>query len=143
MDKSQQIPIDWGRDYLTSFLDACMNNTYAIFQNQHEWYRRLSDIDQTYHKLNDNLDSNPELYGGLFALRCHSAYLGASRLVLSGQVPETFMLLRGCLEAALYGLYCISQRIPMRGRFGTIAIRTSNVEKLSNLSSQFRISNGV
>lgn len=105
MDEAPTIPAHWGGDTLASFLDACTSNTYSVFQNRHEWYGRLSSVDDTYHLLLENIESDPELYGGLFALRCHSAFLGACRLALSGQVPETYMLLRGCLEAALYGLY--------------------------------------
>jgi hypothetical protein len=40
-----------------------------------------------------------------FLIRAHSSFRAALRLCLSGQIPETFMVLRGCLESALYGLY--------------------------------------
>lgn len=41
----------------------------------------------------------------LFFLKAHSAYLSAARLSSSGQMAESFMVLRGALENSLYGHY--------------------------------------
>ena len=104
---SEQIEKNIGTrdDNLLSFLDTCSKYTSAIFQTQRKWFDRLSNVNDVYNNLVDNLSADPELYGGLFAFRCHAAFLAACRLSLAGQIPETYMVLRGCLEAALYGLY--------------------------------------
>lgn len=44
-------------------------------------------------------------FAGFFLLRSHASYLGGVRLSGSGQLPEAYMVLRGCLENALYGLF--------------------------------------
>jgi hypothetical protein len=53
----------------------------------------------------ENLNQTPEFIAGFFLIRTHSSFRGAVRLCLSGQVAEAYMVLRGCLESALYGLY--------------------------------------
>src|SRR5205823_2004225 len=53
-----------------------------------------------------NQDSlNSRLLPRLFVVRAHSAFLGATRVALSGQVPETFCLLRLAIELAWYALH--------------------------------------
>jgi hypothetical protein len=63
--------------------------------------------------------------------------LGAVRLALSGQVPEAFMVLRGCLENALYGFYVtrksLSQEIWLR--------RHDDEESKKKVRREFKISN--
>lgn len=92
-------------DSLSSFLHTCTGNTHTVVAQQPDWYARLSKINDLFDSLMGNLDQDVSVYGGVFALRCHSAYLGACRCALAGQIPEAHMLLRGCLEAAIYGLF--------------------------------------
>ncbi len=40
----------------------------------------------------------------LLMMNSHAAFLAAVRIALSGQSPPAFMVLRGCLESALYAL---------------------------------------
>lgn len=105
MKQSPIPPTGWGEDNLGSFMETCIQNTYATFQVEREWYNKLSKINDIYHILADNLNEDPEWFGGFFVLHCHAAFLGACRCAFAGQLPETYMVLRGCLEAALYGFY--------------------------------------
>jgi hypothetical protein len=105
----QTPPSNWGADGLSKFIDLAQHNSFASFVNFRAQYQRLEDINQFYHTVIDYLTNTPELVAGLFLLRSHSAFLGAARLSLSGQIPEAFMVLRACLENGLYGLY-ISRR---------------------------------
>jgi hypothetical protein len=51
------------------------------------------------------MDRTQDWFASFFLFRAHSAYLAGTRLALSGQVPEAYMVLRGVLESALYGFY--------------------------------------
>ena len=101
----QDTPPGWGDDPLTKFFEAARNNKFATFANLKSEYGRLRDIDKFYRDLVDVLDNSHDWFAGFFLLRAHSAFLAACRLATSGQVAECYMMLRGCLEAALYGLY--------------------------------------
>jgi hypothetical protein len=70
-----------------------------------EEVERLSDIDFIYRKAIGGVTHSSEWFAGLFLLRAHSNYLAACRLCWSVQIPETYAILRSCLENALYGLY--------------------------------------
>ena len=105
----QTPPRNFGSGELSEFIDLAHQNTFASYVNFRSQYQRLEDITQLYTILIDHLTNTPELVAGFFLLRAHSAFLGAARLSLSGQVPEAFMVLRACLENGLYGLY-ISRR---------------------------------
>jgi hypothetical protein len=47
----------------------------------------------------------PVFYEPFLFVRAHSTYRAAIRLATSGQMPEAFSLLRGCIEYSLYGSY--------------------------------------
>lgn len=98
-------PTGWARDDLTKFLDLGRAHQFQAFEHLSGSYRRLRDVDAVFLKLGENLDNPPNLISPLFVYRSHSAYRAAAGLVLAGQVPETYMVGRGCLEFALYGLY--------------------------------------
>lgn len=95
----------WGQDPLSKFLSAAEHNTVASFENLKGEVALLSEIDYLFRELVTNLNNSPGWFSGLFTLKAHSAFLASCRLALSGQVSETFVLLRSVLEYALYGFY--------------------------------------
>lgn len=119
-----EVPEDWGNDLVTRFMRDAFMNCVATMTN----FRRLPII-QTLIKVNDlfiganviKCHPTEELLLPLFLGRTHSAYLGAVRLCTSGQVVETYMVARGCLENAVYALFIqddptIKEEIPDRVR---------------------------
>jgi len=98
-------PPNWGRDELTNFLELAQRNAYASFVTLRAPFAKLLAIDAFYRRLIDNLNNPESWFAALFLLRAHSCFLAAARTALSGQLPETYLLLRGCLENALYGFY--------------------------------------
>jgi hypothetical protein len=72
-------------------------------------FARLLGIDALYRRLIGNLNNARDWFPGFFVLRAHSCFLAAARSTLSGQVSETYLLLRGCLENALYGFHMASR----------------------------------
>jgi hypothetical protein len=106
--KEQELPPDWGQDPITDFIEKAHHNTLASYANLKTEYNLLVKIDKLFRDIVNNLTNTREFVPSFFLLRSHSSFLGAVRLGLSGQIPETYMVLRGTLENALYGLY-ISQ----------------------------------
>ncbi len=98
-------PENWGADSLGKFLEDAHHNIIATFTNLLPQYNILAEIDKLYCKIIDNLNQSPEFVAGFFLIRTHSSFRGAVSLCLSGEVPEAYMVLRGCIESALYGLY--------------------------------------
>ena len=75
------------------------------YTSHREAYDLLNDINRIFERLGDGLDNTPEVFSLFFVRRTHASYLGAVRLSISAQLCEAYMVLRGCLENALYGLY--------------------------------------
>jgi hypothetical protein len=101
-------PPGWGSDELSKFINTASTNTYATFHNLKPEYRRLSEIDAVFREgisNMSNLPNAPESLAAFFFAQAHVSFLGAARLVLSGQTSETYACLRLTLENALYGFY--------------------------------------
>lgn len=133
---SQRIPPNWADDSLSKFIQDTIDNTYATFHNLKLPYNRLKDIHIVFGKIVDNIDNTPDWFATFFLVRSHSALLGAVRLALSGQVPEAYMVLRGCLENALYGFYVT--RNP--GSRETWLRRHDDEESKKKVRKEFKIS---
>ena len=92
-------------DSLGKFLADAHHNAAATIANLRPQYDALAAIDRVYCDMIENLNQTPEFVAGFFLIRTHSSFRGAARMCISGQVAETYMVLRSCLESALYGLY--------------------------------------
>ena len=98
-------PEGWGSDGLSDFMEAARRNTFATFVNLRSQYALLLDVDRAFTELIKNLKNARPWYACLFLLRAHAAFRGGVRFAVSGQVVEAYMVLRGCIEAGLYGLF--------------------------------------
>ncbi|NQT11811.1 MAG: hypothetical protein HQ582_03625 [Planctomycetes bacterium] len=105
MNESNPTSPDLPCDSLGKFLADAHYNTAATIANLRAQYDALATIDQMYCDMIENLNQSPEFVAGFFLIRTHSSFRGAARLCLSGEVAEAYMVLRSCLESALYGLY--------------------------------------
>jgi hypothetical protein len=105
MEGFPKVPLGWGDDPLSKFIQGTTDNTYATFHNLKGWYNCLRDIHASFSDATQNMDRTQDWFASFFLFRAHSAYLAGTRLALSGQVPEAYMVLRGVLESALYGFY--------------------------------------
>ncbi len=98
-------PPGWGSDSLSKFADTAYHNIMATYANLRAEYDALAKIDGLHDKMIENLNQSPEFVAGFLLIRTHSYFRGAALKALSGQVAEGYMLQRGALESALYGLY--------------------------------------
>ena len=101
-----KVPPNWGDDLLSDFMTAAFQNSLATFVQRPGPFRMLLSIHKNFHSIADGgLTNPPSFLGAALLNRSHGAYLAATRLVSSGQVAETYPLLRSCLEYALYALH--------------------------------------
>ena len=135
MEITPPVPPDWGKDSLSEFIEKAHHNTIATFVNLPNQYKILENIHDVYKYITDNLINTPEWFASFFLLRSDSSYLGGVRLAISGQCAETYMVLRGCIEAAVYGLYLSRNE----GSRETWLNRHNDEESLKRVKNEFQI----
>ena len=101
----QPAPSEWGKDQLTAFFDDVESNAYVTFVRLPEMMRLAIDIDAFYRSIFGIADYSGSGFQYLFIPRAHSSYLAGVRLAAGTQVPESYMVTRGCLENVLYGFF--------------------------------------
>lgn len=105
MYQTKKEPPGWATDSLSRFIEDARQNTLATFNNLKVQYNLLKDIHLIFNKIVSHINGTHDWFASFFLVRSHASFLGGVRLALSGQVPEAYMVLRGCIESALYGLY--------------------------------------
>jgi hypothetical protein len=89
---------------LARFLETVYANQQGNRQRFPEWYRIIQRVDDCFVKVGKHLyNQKPVLTGPLF-LRSQYAYKTAAGMTLAGQVAESFVMMRSCLEYAGYAL---------------------------------------
>jgi hypothetical protein len=69
------------------------------------WFVLLREIDQTFVKGIQALNGRtPNYFEGLMLVNAHAAFRGAAEFALQARVCETMVLLRSCVEYAMYGI---------------------------------------
>jgi hypothetical protein len=140
MDKpGDMIPPGWGKDKVTEYYEIMRKNCFATFHNQKTLFNRIVGINDAFNKINEYM-KKPKLDEGLaliFFLKAQASYLTASQLASGGQVSETFMVLRGALESALYGFYIFKNP----KQISIWLKRHENQESMQKVKDTFKISN--
>jgi hypothetical protein len=95
---------NWGADNLTQFLDRVHLNQRANVATFSEPYRFIQRANNCLSIAGKNLVSPEPMMTGVLLQRCQYAYKTAAGMALAGQVVETFVMLRSCLEYAAYAL---------------------------------------
>jgi len=96
--------LNWGFDELTQFIDISHKNIWATYAEVEE-FQKLILIDQIFTKASHLFDNDPKVLQSMFFIRAHSAYRASVRLAGSGQIPESFALMRTVIENALYAFH--------------------------------------
>ena len=103
--KSIPTPPGWGEDKLSEFLQRVQKNQLGSFVNFRAEFELLREVDDCFVKIAENLlNPRKNILSVLLLHRSHAAYLAACGTSMAGQVPETFVLLRSCLEYSGYAL---------------------------------------
>lgn len=104
---AQQLP-PWGDDPLSSFFKDAEYNDRASALNLPAFFALLQRVDAAFRRGNAAIekDNREELLVPRFLLvRTHSSFLAATRLAMSGQLSESYAILRVALEQAWYALH--------------------------------------
>jgi hypothetical protein len=96
-------PPGWGGDDLSQFLDFTRHNQFATFHAKKVRYAELSTLDACFYTVAKNITNPANAISPVLFYRCHSAFRCACATTMAGQIAETFVLLRSCLEYAAYG----------------------------------------
>ena len=103
--RTREPPPGWGSDPLSEFIDNALVNIFATFVHKRIEYKHILHVDSCFYKAASNLSNPTDFIGAFLLLRSHSAYRAACRLALSGQAAESYVVLRSCLEYAIYALH--------------------------------------
>lgn len=97
-----------GRDLATrdfvEFLETAHRNQCGNRERFPEPYSLIERVDNCFVRGAENLINPKPAITGLFFLRSQYAYKAAAGMALSGQVVESFPMMRSCLEYAGYAL---------------------------------------
>jgi hypothetical protein len=95
----------FGGEPLSQYLEWAINNISSTHQQNGELYQQFLKIDDAFLTTFRNLAESNDMIFGLMLIRAHSSFRGACMLSMSAQSVDAYMLMRGCLEAALYSLH--------------------------------------
>ena len=98
-------PPQWGKDRVTDYINVVRENSFATFVKFNPEFSSLIEIDQLYRLAIDCAQNCRDWFACLFILKSHSAFLVAVQLAVGTQIPESYMVMRGAIENALYGFY--------------------------------------
>jgi hypothetical protein len=105
------VPEAWGRDELTKFFGLTEDQMFASAATFPEWMKVVVRLDEilvtsasnVFHEVDEERQVSAQLF-----MRAFGTYRAASRLALSGQLFETFVLLRSIIESSAYAWKCAS-----------------------------------
>jgi hypothetical protein len=101
----EAIPVtSWTSDNLTQFLNQVHLNQKANVAKFAEPYRLIRRVNECLSIAGENLVNPKPVMTGVLFQRSQYAYKTAAGMALAGQVVETFVMLRSCLEYAGYAL---------------------------------------
>src|SRR3954447_3202271 len=111
-----------GNDSLSRYLDWAMNNISSTHHHNGTRFGQFVRLDQAFEIAFQNLsDFEDDGVLGSLLTRSWFAFRGACMIAMSGQAVEVYILMRGCLEAALYVLH--TEANPSFGWSGSIATK--------------------
>lgn len=98
------LPLSWGDDALTDFLDFSRTNQLARFANKKPEAKKIIDIDKVFCRVIHVLKEDPPNLEPPFRLlfRAHTTYRATANIAFSGYSTELYPLLRSMLEQGGY-----------------------------------------
>src|SRR5215470_18529653 len=96
-------PPGWGADDLSAFLNVARQNQFATFHKKKIAYGLVQEVDACFFKVGTNMLNPMDAFIPVFLYRCHSGFRASCATAMAGQIVETFVLCRSCLEFAAYG----------------------------------------
>ncbi len=101
-------PPHWGDDDLTSFMRTATSAAWGSYVQPmtRPWFKKLEAVDRAFLKAIGALNGRtPNYFEGLMLVSAHAAFRGAAEFTLQGRTCESMVLMRSCLEYAMYGVH--------------------------------------
>ncbi len=97
----------WGKDDLSLFTEFAFSNAGKSFIDLKPYWQLLAKAAEIFKELNNNISylSLEEMVPMLLFGRAYGSFMAAASLSCSGQLVEAWIMLRACLESALYAFY--------------------------------------
>ena len=105
---TEKKPPDWDNDPLSAFFrDAEYNNRVIAlrFQDVYELLGQAHALFQQSEEVTRKADGIERFFARVLMVRSHSSFLAGIRLAMSGQVSESFPVLRSLVESTWYALH--------------------------------------
>jgi hypothetical protein len=91
-------------DNLIPFFELVVSNQKANIANHRTWYELIRRVNVCLSTAGQNMINPKPVMCAVLFLRCQYAYKSAAGMALAGQVVESFVMMRSCLEYAGYAL---------------------------------------
>ena len=105
MNERNEPPLQWGRTRVTDYFESARSNGIATYVNNRTWFEKLERIDALFRTAIDNLHNSPKILPAWLLMRTHAGYLAAFQLSVCGQVTESYIIMRNCIESCLYAFH--------------------------------------
>jgi len=142
MTSEQKIP-SWGKDHLSTFFQAAEDNDRVTSLKFPSIYSLLQRVDAAFRRVEDAVEkhSRQELLVPRFLIvRTHSSFLASIRLAMSGQLPESYAVLRTSIEQAWYALHIAKDPHPPK-RVTVWLCRNDDETSRSKCKNEFTLQN--
>lgn len=98
-------PDKWGEDKLSEYFHSAIGNLFETFKLRKLIFP-LQRVEDQFCTATNAIEKGcaDRFWEAQFLFRAHSAFRGACLLCCSTIVPESFVLMRNCLECSLYAL---------------------------------------
>jgi hypothetical protein len=142
MTTEQKLP-PWGQDQLSTFFQTAEDNDRVTSLKLSSIYSLLQRVDVAFRHVEVAIekDTRQEILVPRFLIvRTHSSFLASIRLAMSGQLPESYPVLRAGIEQAWYALYIAKDPCPHE-RVTVWLRRNEDQTSRSKCKNEFRVQN--
>jgi len=108
----EQSPPHWAEDKLSEYFELTHRNSFHIFAHHKEVYKLFEHLNQIFSEIVKYVDPPRELGevpAILFFTMARSSYMVAVKLAFGGQLPESYAVLRQCLENSLIAFFIFKE----------------------------------
>jgi hypothetical protein len=136
-------PPPWSDDPLSNFFSEAEYNERVSALNLAPIYTLLQRLHATFRRVEETVEKDNReefLVTRFLIVRSHSSFLAAIRLAMSGQLPESYTVLRAAIEQAWYALHMAKD--PQAPHRAEVWLRRNEDEvSKSKCRSEFTVAN--
>ncbi len=142
MSTEKQTP-PWGQDELSTFFQTAEHNDRVTSLKFPSIYSLLQRVDAAFRRVEEAVEKHSHqdlLVPRFLIVRTHSSFLASIRLAMSGQIPESYAVLRASIEQAWYALHIAKDPHPPK-RVTVWLCRNDDATSRSKCKNEFTVQN--